>query len=338
MRSRVLHIGLGPTAESALEALIERFEVVALVRAPEATRDGLPDPVIALANESGVPVHSDTGLIAVGALISKLKPDCVVISSYNRVVPGDWLTQSRFINVHYADLPKYRGRATVNWAILNAEPEIGISIHGVHSGLDSGDILFRKVIPIGDSETVTDLYRRLNEIQRGALADAIEKAVRGERGLPQDESAATYACGRNPEDGEIEWSGSTLGIYRLVRALTSPFPGAFTYFEGKRLLIHKAEPAPDSRTFVGRVPGRVIAVSRSAGYADVLTADGVLRIFEVQRDEEKPVAASELIRSTRDTLGLRKSDLIERIEMLEKELAMRQELQPIVAPRPSGKG
>ena len=342
MRSRVLQIGLGPTAESALEALIERFEVVALVRAPEATSDGLPDPVIALAKEKGVPVHSATGLIAVGALISKLKPACVIISSYNRIVPGNWLTQSRFINVHYSDLPKYRGRANVNWAILNGEPETGISIHDVHSGLDSGDIFFRKVIPIGDAETVTDLYRRLNEIQRGALADAVEKVLRGDRGLPQDESAATYSCGRNPEDGEIEWAGSTLSIYRLVRALTAPFPGAFTYFEGRRLLIHKAEPDPDSRTFVGRVPGRVIAVSRSGGYADVLTADGVLRIFEVQRDGEKPMAASEVIRSSRDTLGLRKSDLLERIEILEKELATRAQLRmssnPAVAERRPGKG
>jgi methionyl-tRNA formyltransferase len=327
MRSKVLHIGLGPTAESALLALLERFEVVALVREPEATADGVPDPVIALAKEKGVPVHSDTSLNAVGALLSKLKPACVIISSYNRIVPGDWLSQSPFINVHYADLPKYRGRASVNWAILNGEPEIGISIHAVDPGLDSGDIFFRKVIPIGDTETATDLYARLNEIQRGALADVVDKVLRGERGQPQDESGATYACGRNPEDGEIEWSGSTLDICRMVRALSEPFPGAFTYFQGMRLLIHKAEPAPDSRTFAGRVPGRVIAVSKSGGYVDVLTADGVLRVFEVESNGGKAVAASEVIRSTRNTLGLRKSDLIEKIEILERELAKKARLR-----------
>jgi len=317
--ARLLLLGLGVTALSALEALAGRFEVVGVVREPTPGPDG-GDEVIELATKLGVPVSQDASMRSVSALVESLRPDCVVISSYNRILAPDLLNLSRFINVHYAPLPKYRGRANVNWAIINGEKAAGISIHRVSPGLDAGNILFQETIPISDIDTVATLYERLNAIQRRALGDAVKRFLAGDEGAPQDESQATYCCARLPEDGAIDWSRGTLEIDRLIRALAAPYPGAFTWFEGRRLTIWAATPVADGPRFVGRVPGRVVAVSKSEGTVDVLTGDGALRLFEAQYDGVAPAPAASIIKSVKATLGLRTVDLLKRIEQLEARI------------------
>lgn len=314
--ARLLLLGLGVTALSAIEALAERFEVVGIVRESAPGPDGR-DELIELASKLGLPVSHDVSPSSVRTLIENLRPDCVVISSYNRVLAPDVLNLSRFINVHYAPLPEYRGRANVNWAIINGERVAGISIHRVSPGLDAGNILFQETIPISDTDTVATLYERLNAIQRRALGDAVERFLAGDEGTPQDESQATYCCSRLPEDGDIDWSRGTLEIDRLIRALAAPYPGAFTWFEGRRLTIWAAAPAPDGARFVGRVPGRVVAVSKGEGTVDVLTGDGALRLFEAQIAGAAPAPAAGIIKSVKATLGLRTVDLLKRIERLE---------------------
>jgi methionyl-tRNA formyltransferase len=273
--------------------------------------------VVELASKLDLHVSRDAALSSVRKLIEDLRPDCVVISSYNRILPPDLLGMSRFINVHYAPLPKYRGRANVNWAIINGEKVAGISIHRVSPGLDAGNILFQETIPISDTDTVATLYERLNAIQRRALGGAVARFLAGHEGEPQDESQATYCCARLPEDGDINWSHGTLAIDRLIRALAAPYPGAFTWFEGRRLTIRAATPVSGGPRFIGRVPGRIVAVSKSDGTVDVLTGDGALRLFEVQRDGAAPAPAASVIKSVKATLGLRTADLLKRIEQLE---------------------
>src|SRR5262245_9608235 len=318
-QARVVMLGLGITALSALEALAERFKVVAVVR-DGAADPGSRDKMIALALKLDLPVCYDTSLRSVRTLIENLQPDCVVVSSYNRILPPDLLAQSQFINVHYAPLPEYRGRANVNWAIINGEKVAGISIHRMVPGLDAGNILFQETIPICDSDTVTTLYDRLNAIQRRVLGDTVANLLAGAEGTPQDESRASYCCSRLPDDGEINWSGETLAIDRLIRALAPPYPGAFTWFEGRRLTIWSARPVSDGPRFAGRVPGRIVAISKRESSVDVLTGDGVLRLFEVQRDGDNRVAAASIIKSSKATLGLRVADLLKRIAQLEEQL------------------
>lgn len=321
-RTRVFMIGLGVTASSALEALAEKFEVVGVVRAV-LPNPGCRDEVIALASKLDLPVYHDTSLRTVRTLIENLHPDCVVVSSYDRILPADLLAQSRFINVHYAPLPEYRGRANVNWAIINGEKVAGISIHHMVPGLDAGNILFQETIRIGDTDTVATLYERLNAIQRRELGEAVTQLLAGAEGTPQDESRASYGCTRLPEDGEINWCWETTAIDRLIRALVLPYPGAFTWFEGRRLTIWSARPVADELRFAGRVPGRIVAISKSNGSVDVLTGDGVLRLFEVQHDNENRVPAASIIKSVKVTLGLRVADLLKRIEQLEIQVGKR---------------
>ena len=313
-RRRVVLIGLGPTAASALEALQDRFEVLALVR-------GGDDEVVAKARSRGIRVCPDPHLTAVAELIGRLRPDCVVVSSYDRVLPSSLLQGCPFVNVHYAPLPRYRGRATVNWAIINGEPDAYLSIHCLTPELDSGGILHQQAVPIGPRDTVGDLYARLNELQRAALADAVTMRLNGYQGEPQAGTAATYACSRVPDDGEIDWRAPTEQIDRLVRALTDPFPGAYTFLGLERLSIRRAAPGADAARYEGRVPGRVVRVSRADGSADVLTGDGILRLFEVSRDDGPPLRACDVLSSVRQTLGLRKTDLVRRLAGLEREVA-----------------
>lgn len=266
-----------------------------------------------------IPLINDTSIRSIKTTVREMNPDCVVISSYNRIIPPELLALSRFINVHYSLLPRYRGRANVNWALLNGERCTGISIHVIDPGLDSGNILFQEPLPIDDDATVTDLYDKLNRIQREHLGKTVKRFLDGYGGRPQAAEEATYCCTRIPSDGEIEWADTTSQIYRLVRALQPPFPYAYTFLNGRPIQICRARPVSNAARFVGRIPGRIVAVDKTTGGVDVLTGDGVLRITEVQSAAER-VTAANVITSTKQSLGLRTSDLLRRIDELESQL------------------
>jgi methionyl-tRNA formyltransferase len=313
-RPRVVLVGVGPTTATALAGLLDdKFIVAALLRGGE-------DDVTALAAAHGVPVVGETSVASMRTVVERERPDAVVVSSYDRILPADMLADRPFVNVHYAPLPRYRGRATVNWAIINGEPDAHISIHCLEPELDAGGLLFAGRVPIQATDTVSDLYERLNDLQQRHLAGAVRRRLEGDLGEPQDERAASYCCTRLPGDGEIDWAGTTDDADRLVRALTSPFPGAHTHLALQRLLVHRAEVRHDAPRYEGRVPGRPVGRSASGGWVDVLTGDGVLRLHTVQLDGSEPAPAAEVIRSVKQTLGLRAEDLLARIADLEIRL------------------
>jgi methionyl-tRNA formyltransferase len=266
-----------------------------------------------------VRVLADASPTAVEEAVRELDPDCVVVSSYDRILSRELLDRCPFVNVHYAPLPRYRGRANVNWAIINREPETAITVHVLTPELDAGPILFQQRVTIGAHDTVTELYRRLNDVQRVALAQAVERHLDGDPGIEQDEASATYGCTRVPDDGEIDWSRTTEEVYALVRALVEPYPGAFTHVDGRRLTVWDATPVSAPARWVGRVPGRVVGRSTADGWADVLTGDGVLRLSVVEPEGEGRRPAASAIKSVRATLGLRSIDLLERLRALEGE-------------------
>jgi methionyl-tRNA formyltransferase len=320
----VLLVGKGPSALPALDSLAAKFSVVGVIRNARPSR-GQQDEVQRRADELNVPVLTDTSLQAVERAIIKYRPDCTVVSSYDRILSARILTLSRFVNVHYALLPQYRGMAAVQWGILNGEAEFGITIHVITKDLDAGNVLYQNRITLGPDETAGDIYSRLNEIQRRVLGETVERYLGGYEGVPQDAAAATYACARTPGDSEINWSASTDHIYAQIRtfhaALSIPYPAAYTYLKARRITVIGAAPARDAPRYAGRVPGRVIGRSTAGGYVDVLSGDGVLRIYEVMTDDSVVQPASAVIRSTHQTLGLRAADLLARIDELSRQLA-----------------
>lgn len=317
--ANVLLIGMGTTTLSALKSLMPKCNVQGVVRNVD-TESSSDDLVVSLAQKADIPIFTDISQKEIKSLILKFQPDCVVVSSYNQILPPSLIELSTFINVHYSPLPHYRGRANVNWAIINDEPCAAITIHRISPELDEGNILFQQLIPIRFDDTVTDIYDRLNEIQGQNLGEIVFKALYGYAGIPQNNAEATYCCTRLPEDGEINWSASTRSIDCFIRALVSPFPGAFTYFQGQKLLVWQAKSVDNPPVYVGRIPGRVVGRAKSEGYVDVLTGDGLLRILEVQLSGGEKTAAANVIKSVKSTLGLQISDLLNRIQILEQQI------------------
>src|SRR4051812_44248468 len=247
---RILLIGQGPTADSALASLLPRFHVIGLVRSAA-------DHVTAQARRHRVDVLADASPGGVEAAVRERAPDAVVVSSYDRILPARLLECCPFVNVHYAPLPEYRGRATVNWAIIDQRPDTAITVHVLVPELDAGPIIFQQQVAIGPHDTVADLYARLNELQRLHLGSTVERHLDGDPGVAQNDANSTYTCTRVPGDGEIDWSRPTAEVDALVRALADPFPGAFTYLDARPLVIWRATPPESPRSWAGRVPGRV---------------------------------------------------------------------------------
>jgi methionyl-tRNA formyltransferase len=320
---KVLLVGKGPSARTALESLAERFTVVGVVRSVRQ-RAGQEDEVRRCARDLGVPVLTDTSVSGLERALAQRRPDAAVISSYDRILDARVLDHCPFVNVHYSLLPRYRGLAAVQWAIINGEPELGITIHSVTKDLDAGNILYQEKVRPGPHQTAEDIYGELNGIQRRILGETIARHLDGYAGVPQDESAATHACARMPEDSEIDWSDPTHRIYGQVRAfhgaLSIPYPPAYSYLGSCRISITRAAPVQDAAPYAGRVPGRVVGRSSSDGHVDVLTGDGVLRIHEVMTGDHVVCPASAVIRSTKHTLGLRAGELLEHIEALSRRL------------------
>jgi methionyl-tRNA formyltransferase len=315
----VLLVGKGSSALTALESLAEKFRVIAILRdIRQGTAEDLE--IQRRAAELEVPILTGMTLEDVERAVTEYRPDCIVLSGYDRILRPSTLGRARFVNVHFAPLPKYRGRTFVNWAIINGETESAITIHVIAEGMDAGNILYQGKVAIGPHDTPADIFSRLNEIQRRVLGETVERHLRGDAGIPQDEAAASYVCTRVPEDGEINWSESTAQIYALIRALSPPFPAAHTYLKGRRISIISAAPVENAPHYVGRVPGRVVARSNDTGCVDVLTGDGVLRIREVMTEDSGVHPASAIIRSTKQTLGLQSADLLQRIEELSSRL------------------
>lgn len=315
-RSRVLLIGQGPTSSSALAGLLEVHDVVGLMRAAQPG-----DEAVSRARAAHVPVHDRMRIDDVADLVRQLQPDCVVVSSFNRILPAGLLEACPFVNVHYSQLPRGRGRANVNWAVINGDTHAAISVHELVPDLDAGGLLYQERVPIGSRTTTTQLWAALNAVQQRELGGAVTRMLAGDHGEPQDESQATYGCTRVPADGELVWHRKTDELDRLVRALSAPTPAAFTFYGLQTVWVDVAEPSPDTKVYSGRVPGRIVRISARGGWVDVLTGDGVLRLHRLRLEGGAQIDAAELLSSVTATLGLRPMDLLAELAHLRRLLA-----------------
>lgn len=223
--------------------------------------------------------------------------------------------------VHDSLIPEYRGFAPLNWAILNGEEEMGVTLFAMADGMDAGDIVAQQPVPIAPHATAPQVYADVCQATTD-LVLLVYQQLRDGKTLtrtPQDYSIGSFTCSRTPNDGVVDWSWETARIYNLVRALAFPYVGAYTFYQNRKLIIWRAEPLHDPRRFVGRVHGRVLAVHKQ-GYIDVMTGDGILRLHEVSWDGEAVVAPYTLIKSVRARLGVDVGELVERVNALEKRL------------------
>ncbi|MDR0764183.1 MAG: formyltransferase [Synergistaceae bacterium] len=223
------------------------------------------------------------------SLIREIRPDFVFSFSYRKIIPVSILNLARSgaFNMHGALLPKYRGRACVNWAVLNGESETGVTLHHMTARVDEGRIVDREAVPINPDDTAYDVFKKLIPAARKTLRRNLPSILAGTaRGYEQDESAATYFGRRRPADGEIDWRKPAREIYNLARAVTHPFPGAFTFSDSRKLFVWDARPCAGETN----APGTVISSSPLI----VGTGDGALRIDRAQWEGEAESDGDEL--------------------------------------------
>ena len=242
-------------------------------------------------------------------LIRKLAPDLVFSFYYRRLLSGELLAVPRLggINLHGSLLPKYRGRSPVNWVLINGESETGVTLHYMVEKADAGDIVAQRSVPIDMEDTALSLFHKLTKAAVQFLKETYPQIRTGTAPrIPQDSQLATIFGGRRPEDGEIKWECSALAVYNLVRAVAHPYPGAFTYRNGKKLFLWSAtlDGQPIRVTKESQPPGTIAAVEKGKGVV-VSTGQGLLLATRAQFEGEEELAADVLAERHKIPVGAR---------------------------------
>jgi len=252
-------------------------------------------------------------------LFKKLGPDLIISLYWKRLLGDDIIRTARkgAVNIHYSLLPKYRGFAPVNWAVINNEKKAGVTLHYVNPGIaDDGDIIAQKPFPIKEKDTIDDLYEKGNKIALDFVKKYIPLIEKNkEPRIKQKDKDALCSFARIPGDGMIDWKKSAKEIYNLIRAVTKPYPGAFTYCNNKKLYIWKADIVKDPIKYLG-ANGQVIRIIKGKG-VQVLTGEGIIFLEIIQPENGKEINAGDYFKSIKTRLGY---DVIEEIEKIKKRL------------------
>jgi len=300
---RIVFMGTAALACPSLAALTQtpEFQVIGAVTQPDRPKGRAlhrqPSPVKLASASHQFPVLQperarDESFIQE---LRRLAPDLIVVVAYGQILPKAILELPRFgcLNVHASLLPKYRGAAPIQWAILNDEPETGVTIMQMDEGLDTGGILAGETTPIGSDDNSQTLHDRLAAIGAELLVKTIPGHVAG-RIIPgqQPEAGATYARKITKEDGRLDWNQPARGLWNRVRALV-PWPGAYTFLptspKATLLKIWQAEPV---ETPVGR-PGEVLDAGKNG--IVIGCGQGAVRILSLQREGARRLTAAEFL-------------------------------------------
>lgn len=304
---RIIFMGTPDFACPTLTRLIERGEdVIAVVTQPDRPKGRgqklVPPPVKVIAEKHGIPVLQPLKVRApeVIAQIRELNPDLIIVVAFGQILPQSLLDIPRHgcINIHASLLPRYRGAAPLNWCLINGEAETGITTMQMDAGLDTGDMLVKRAIPIGPDEDAQSLHDRLSLLGADTIDETLDRLLAGTLiREQQNDSLTCYAPMLKKEDGLIDWSREPQQIGNLVRGLT-PWPGAYTSLEGKTLKLYKVSVADGN----GK-PGEVIAAGKDG--IIVACGSGSLRIEELQLEGRKRLSAPEFLAGCRLEPGSR---------------------------------
>lgn len=230
--------------------------------------------------------------------------DLMLVVSWRFMIPANVYRKPRrgtFV-FHDSLLPAYRGFGPTVWAMINGEDHTGVTLFEIVDEVDAGNIIDQQRVPIGFEETITIVLPRVTDTYLELLERNLDLLLDGTAPRrPQDLRLATYTCKRLPEDNRIDWSADSIEVYNLIRAVTHPYPGAFTSLDGRKLAIWAAQ-HQEIPTYAGRIPGRVIQVRPGEG-AVVMTGNGALLVTEVQLEGRERVRADQVLNSLSQTLG-----------------------------------
>ena len=292
-------MGTPSFAAASLRVLLERgHSVAAVFTQPDrpAGRGRLPRPpaVKDLALERGLVVEQPERLRdpAVVERVRALGPEAIVVAAYGRILPKMLLDipPRGAINVHASLLPRYRGAAPIQRAILAGDMQTGITIMQMNERMDEGDILLQEALPIHEDDTAETLGKRLSALGARLLAETLDRLARGDV-VPrkQNDQEATLAPMVTKEEGAVDWRRGAVEIARAVRAF-SPWPSAYTKLAGRSLKIHRATAVTEA---AHETPGTI--VSADGDRLEVATGEGRLRLLDVQLEGKRRLTAREFL-------------------------------------------
>jgi len=305
---RIAFFGSPATALPSLERLLESsYDVALIVTQPDRPagrgKSTSAPPVKRFALDHGIRVLQPVRVRDNADFLEALRsanPDINVVVAYGQILPASviYLPRRKSVNVHFSLLPEFRGAAPVEWAILNGERRTGVTIFELDEKMDEGDILAREEVEIQPGETAGRLEARLARVGADLLVRTLDKIDSLPR-LPQDHRRATLAPRLKKEQGRIDWTIDAWEIENRVRAF-SPWPGAFTFWRGQRLIIHAGRPAAPGVPCGS--PGQVVVVA--ANGVTVCCGHGSAYIIgRLQRENKKALDAADFLRGTKIRSG-----------------------------------
>jgi methionyl-tRNA formyltransferase len=309
---RIVFMGTPASAVPSLRRLIdEGHEIVAVWTQPDKPAGRGKklhwSPVKQFALEHGLAIHQPQKIKNDEAkeLFASHSADVAVVVAYGKILPQEFLDAPGHgcVNVHFSLLPKYRGAAPVNWAIVNGETETGVTTMRIVQELDAGPILLQKATQMGEDETALELLKRLADVGADLIGETISN-LEQLNPILQIDSEATFAPILKREDGLIDWSMDAFSIERRVRGF-QPWPTAHTTFTSQRLIVWAA--APEWIEHLHFPPGQVIEASRDR--LIVACGEGTaIRLFEVQPQDSRRMSARDFLNGTQLRAGAKFGD------------------------------
>jgi methionyl-tRNA formyltransferase len=308
---RLVFMGTPDFAVPALKTLIETQKVVGVVTQPDRPagrgRQPSPPPVKVVAATAGIPVYQPKSLRSeeVAEPLRQWQPEMIVVAAFGQILRPHVLDLPPLgcINVHASLLPRWRGASPIHHAILAGDARTGVSLMRMDVGLDTGPVYVQQAIPIDAGETAASLHDKLAELGAAMLAEHLMGIAGGRlTAIPQNDEESTYAPIIKKEDGRLDWQQTSEALERRIRAMT-PWPGAFTSWQGQMLKVLRARPVQ------GPLPdGELGEVVMGAGTAVVLTQNGGLALQEIQLAGKRAMAVADFLRGRPELIGSKLGD------------------------------
>jgi methionyl-tRNA formyltransferase len=333
---RLVFVGAVHEAAPALAALFDSPVQVAEVVTVPAERGPRPSGYVdlePLAAAHGTPVRRCGDINAAEQVdhIRRLAPDLIVVVGWTRLLGPDLLAVPGrgCVGFHASLLPRYRGRAPVNWAIIRGEQEAGNTMMYLDVGTDTGDIVDQRPVPIGPDDSCGDVYGKVAAVGAAMLVEQLPALLTGSAPRrPQGPADGEVLRKRTPQMGITDWARSSRSVHDWIRALTEPYPGAFAFWAGRQVMLWASDAAVDVPA--GRAPGEVLSCDED-GVA-VATADGSIRVTAMSDPGAPPQPALAWARGS----GLRPGDRFDEVDEMTARWALGLGPAPVAAP--TGRG
>lgn len=302
----VIYLGTPEFAVPPLEKLVNsNHKVIAVISQPDRPKGRgyklISPPVVEFARKHNIPVFQFANINKEAQALLSLKPDIMVTAAYGQILSKEILQIAPYgiINVHASLLPKYRGPAPVQWAIIKGETKTGVTIMQTEQGLDTGDIILAKEIDIEDEDNSATLMEKLSHLGAQALIEALDLIEKGEaKFTPQDNEQASYYPMLKKEMGKIDWSKSAVEIDRLVRGVYN-WPGAYSTLWGKKFKILKTKVNPKE------YPLKAGTIANISDVITVMCGKNSLDILIIQEEGGKAMNVSDYLRGHKRFVGER---------------------------------